>query len=125
MDLAEPIILVIDPATDTIVDRVRLEGHDQPGYKVRVSPDGRTLIAGGFRGGEDSFVNILRTDDLHGRQIVLTAGRHSMGFAFAPDNRTVIVLNDGDGTVTVVDVQEGRVIRSFQAGTGIETASYF
>lgn len=125
MDLKEPVVIVIDPATDTVVDRVRLEGHSQPGYKLRVSPDGRTLIVCGYQPGSKSFVNILRTADLHGRQHVLTAGTGSMGFAFAADNRTAVVLNDGDGTVTVVDVQEGRVTHSFQAGTGIESASYF
>jgi YVTN family beta-propeller protein len=125
MDLKEPEVIVINPATDQVIERIRLQGHDQPGYKLRVSPDGRTLIVCGYLPGNNSFVNVLKVADLHGRQHVLTAGKNAMGFAFAPDNRTAVVLNDGDGTVTVVDVQDGRVTHSFQAGTGIESASYF
>lgn len=125
MDIKEPEVIVIDPATDTVLERVRLQGHTQPGYKLRVSPDGRTLIVCGYLPGDNSFVNVIKTADLHGKQHVLTAGKNAMGFAFAPDNRTAVVLNDGDGTVTVVDVLEGRVTRSFQAGAGIESASYY
>jgi hypothetical protein len=48
-----------------------------------------------------------------------------MGFAFAPDGVTVLLANDGDGTVTVADFRRGVVISTFKAGTGIETASYY
>ena len=48
-----------------------------------------------------------------------------MGFAFAPDGQTALVLNDGDGTVTVIDLKSKTVRSSFKAGTGIETASYY
>jgi hypothetical protein len=35
------------------------------------------------------------------------------------------VANDGDGTVTVIDLDQMKVVSSFKAGTGIETASYY
>lgn len=125
MDYKEAAIIVVDPKSDTVIDRIVLEGHTQPGYKLRVSPDGRTLIVCGYQPGNTSHINILRTNDLHGKQHTFTAGKGSMGFAFAPDGRTALVLNDGDGSVTVVDVDTGKVTQTFQAGTGIETASYF
>ena len=39
-----------------------------------------------------------------------------MGFAFAPDGQTALVLNDGDGTVTVIDLKAKAVRSSFKAG---------
>jgi YVTN family beta-propeller protein len=48
-----------------------------------------------------------------------------MGFAFAPDGKTVLVANDGDGTVTVIDIAARQVVSTFKAGVGIESLSYF
>ena len=118
-----PHLVVIDPAADTILDRIELQGHTQPGYKLRVSLDGRTLLV--CSSGMESYINILDVGDLRGPQQVLRAGRNSMGFAFAPDGQTALVLNDGDGTVTVIDLKSKTVTNTFKGGTGIETASYF
>jgi DNA-binding beta-propeller fold protein YncE len=120
-----PYLVVIDPATDSIVDRIDLQGHTEAGYKLRVSLDGKTLLVCSGIGGMDSYINVIDVADLHGHQQVLRAGKSSMGFAFAPDGRTALVLNDGDGTVTVIDLQAKNVRSSFKAGTGIETASYY
>jgi DNA-binding beta-propeller fold protein YncE len=121
-----PVVTVIDVATDSIVDRVGLQGHSQPGYKLRLSADGQTLITCGYDGGGvESMVNILAVSDLHGAQKVLRAGKGTMGFAFAPDGRTVLLGNDGDGTVTVADLQGGVVTTTFKGGVGIENLSYY
>jgi DNA-binding beta-propeller fold protein YncE len=120
-----PYLLVIDTASDTVVDRVELQGHSEAGYKLRVSLDGKTLLVCAGIGGMESYINILDVADLHGKQTVLRAGKSSMGFAFAPDGQTALVLNDGDGTVTVIDLKSKTVRNTFKAGTGIETASYF
>jgi len=125
MEAGEPDVLVIDTATDTVVDNVRLQGHSQSGYKLRISPDGRTIVTCSTGGGQASFINIIDTANLHGPQAVLQAGTNSMGFAFAPDGKTVLVANDGDGTVTVIDTAAKRVVSTFKAGAGIETLSYF
>jgi YVTN family beta-propeller protein len=125
MEGGEPDVLVIDTATDTVVDNVRLQGHSQSGYKLRISPDGRTIVTCGSGGGSASFINIIDTANLHGPQAVLQAGRNSMGFAFAPDGKTVLVANDGDGTVTVIDIAARQVVSTFKAGVGIESLSYF
>jgi YVTN family beta-propeller protein len=125
MEGGEPDVLVIDTATDTVVDNVRLQGHSQSGYKLRISPDGRTIVTCGSGGGSASYINIIDTANLHGPQAVLQAGRNSMGFAFAPDGKTVLVANDGDGTVTVIDILARQVVSTFKAGVGIESLSYF
>ena len=38
---------------------------------------------------------------------------------------TALVANHGDGTVSVLDIKEPRVVSSFHAGTGIETLAYY
>jgi len=120
-----PHLVVIDPASDIVLDRIELQGHDEAGYKIRVSLDGRTLLVCSGIGGIESYINIVDLGDLRGKQHVLRAGRSSMGFAFAPDGLTALVLNDGDGTVTVIDLTSKTVRNTFKAGTGIETASYY
>jgi DNA-binding beta-propeller fold protein YncE len=120
-----PYLVVIDPASDTIVDRIELQGHTEAGYKLRASLDGRMLLICSGIGGMDSYINILDVGDLRGKQQVLRAGKSSMGFAFAPDGQTALVLNDGDGTVTVIDLKSKTVRNTFKGGTGIETASYY
>jgi DNA-binding beta-propeller fold protein YncE len=122
-----PVVVVIDTTTDSIVDRIGLMGHSQAGYKLRLSPDGTVLLTCGYDygGAGESMVNVLTMGDLHGPQKVLRAGRGTMGFAFAPDGVTVLLANDGDGTVTIADLRRGVVTGTFKAGTGIETASYY
>jgi DNA-binding beta-propeller fold protein YncE len=120
-----PHLVVIDPASDTILDRIALQGHQEAGYKIRVSLDGRTLLICSGIGGIESYINIVDVGDLRGKQHVLRAGRSSMGFAFAPDGLTALVLNDGDGTVTVIDLASKTVKNTFKGGTGIESASYY
>jgi YVTN family beta-propeller protein len=48
-----------------------------------------------------------------------------MGFAFSPDGKTMLVANHGDGSVSVVDLKEWKVVNTFHAGTGIETLTYY
>ncbi len=48
-----------------------------------------------------------------------------MGFAISADGKTALVANHGDGTVSVIDLKDAKVVNTFKAGTGIETLSYF
>ena len=69
-----PHLLVIDPSSDTIVDKIELQGHSEAGYKLRVSLDGRTLlVCSGI--GEWIYINILDVGDLHGKQQVVRPAR--------------------------------------------------
>jgi len=119
-------VVVIDPAADKIVDRIVIQGHSQPGYKLHVTADGKTLITSGYEGGaRESMINVWSAEDLHGAQKVFQAGKGTMGFAVAPDGRTVLLGNDGDGTVTIADLQRGAVTGTFKGGVGIENLSYY
>jgi YVTN family beta-propeller protein len=122
MASAEPTALVVDSATDTIVDRVMLQGQKTGAYKVYFSPDGKVLMT---MNSGSSVINILNAADLHGVQRTVTVGKDPMGFAFSADGKTALVANHGDGTVSVVDLQKAQVVRSFKAGTGIETLAYY
>jgi DNA-binding beta-propeller fold protein YncE len=123
-DLAEPTLLVIDTSSDSVIDRVVVQGMTRGSFKPRYTPDGSKILVCSIGQGQGQ-VNIINTADLHGKQQVLEVGKNPMGFAFAPDGRTALVANDGDGTVTVIDLDQMKVVSSFKAGTGIETASYY
>ena len=121
-DLTEPYVHVFATATDTEVDKIRVQGAEKGIYKLFYSPDGRrllTCIASGQ-------VNIFDASDLRARQrVVQSAGTALMGIAFAPDGRTALVGNHGEGTVTQIDLDAAQVVHTFPAGKGVESLTYF
>jgi len=121
VDFGVPQLFVIDTATDKVVDTVPLKGADGE-FRVKYSPDGSEVVTTALN---SPVANLLKASDLHGEQIVLTVGKVPMGISFAADGRTALVMNHGEGTVSVVDFKEGRVAGKFDAGTGIENAAYY
>jgi YVTN family beta-propeller protein len=122
VDYKDPKFVVIDTATDTIVDTVPVEQNLTGPFRVKYSPDGSKLVTCDSRAG---LANIISTADLHGKQTVLTVGKTPFGIAFSADSKTVLVSNHGDGTISVIDVPGGKVVNTFKAGTGIETLAYY
>jgi DNA-binding beta-propeller fold protein YncE len=122
VDYREPKFVVIDTATDKIVDTVAVEQNRTGPFRVKYSPDGSKLVTCDSQAG---LANILNTADLHGKQQVLTVGKTPFGIAFSADSKTALVSNHGDGTISVIDVGSGKVVKTFQAGTGIETLAYY
>jgi YVTN family beta-propeller protein len=120
-DYRDPVILVIDPKTDTVIDKVPLREKAQGPYVIRYTPDGSKVLVCTL----NHMVNVLDASDLHGKQQAFQVGKDPMGFAFAPDGRTVLVANHGEGTLSVLDLKEQRIIANFPAGTGIESGSYY
>jgi YVTN family beta-propeller protein len=121
IDFKEPRMLVIDSATDTVVERITLQGTGAAAYKPYYSPDGKYLVTMNL----DSQINILDAANLRGPQTVLKVGRNPMGFAFSADGATMLAANHGDGSVSVVDLRRRTVVSSFKGGTGIETLTYY
>jgi DNA-binding beta-propeller fold protein YncE len=121
-DHGEPAVILIDTASDTVAERIPLEGNAKGAFKPRYTPDGSRLVVCNL---SERQVNVLNTADLHGKQTVFKVGKDPMGFAVSPDNKTLLVANHGDGTVSVVNLPEGRVVTTFMAGTGVETLSYY
>jgi DNA-binding beta-propeller fold protein YncE len=122
LDYTDPVLHVIDPATDTIVDNITLQDNKRAGSRVRYSPDGSKIVTDN---GAQQLVNIISASDLHGKQLVVPVGKSPMGVGFAPDNRTLMVGNHGDGSVSVIDMQSGKELKRFQAGSGIETLTWY
>ena len=116
-----PGLAVIDPATDAIVDRIAIQGQGGA-YKAYFSPDGKRLLTMNLG---SSVINIFNAADLHGAQRTVTVGKDPMGFAFSADGKTALAANHGDGTVSVIDLDKGEAVSKFQAGTGIETLTYY
>lgn len=122
MASAEPTALVIDPSTDTIVDRISLTDQKTGGYKAYFTPDGKRLLT---MNAGSSLINILDASNLHGMQHTVKVGKDPMGFAFSADGKTALSANHGDGSVTVIDLEKMQAVTTFQAGTGIETLTYY
>ena len=122
MDSTNPVMMVVDPATDTVIDKVTLKDNTRAAYKVKYTLDGAKILTMTLGG---AFVNLVDANNLHGDQKVLTVGKDPMGFAFSPDGKLALVANHGDGTVSVIDLKEWKVINNFHAGTGIETLAYY
>ena len=122
MASADSTALVIDPATDKIVDRVALRDQKGGGYKVYYSPDGKYMLTMNLG---STLVNIFDARDLHAPQRTATVGRDPMGMAFSADGKTVLVANHGDGSVSVIDLVKMETVNNFKGGTGIETLTYY
>jgi len=121
-DFADPNLAVIDPTADEVIVRIPLEGNTKAAFKPRFSPDGTKLLVCNLR---ERMVNIIDVADAHGPQKTMTVGKDPMGFAFASDGKTALVANHGDGTISVVDLEHGKVTSSFMAGAGVESLSYY
>ena len=105
MASAEPTALVIDPATDTIVDRIalaesegrRLQGLLQPGRQTAADDEPR--VGGRSTSSTPPICTACSTRS--------SVGKDPMGFAFSADGKTALVANHGDGSVSVIDLEKG------------------
>jgi DNA-binding beta-propeller fold protein YncE len=120
MDYKDASMAVIDVATDTVVERIALEGTSDGAYKAYYSPDGKWLMT--MAG---STVDIFDAGNLHAPQRTITVGAFPMGIAFSADGKTALVANHGDGTVSAIDLASAKIARTFKAGSGIETLTYY
>jgi DNA-binding beta-propeller fold protein YncE len=120
MDFRRPEIAVIDTATDTVLERIALADTTDAAYKAYYSPDGKWLLT--MAG---SSISIFDAANLRSPQRTLKVGASPMGIGFSADGKTALVANHGDGTVSAVDIASATVTRTFKAGTGIETLTYY
>ena len=122
VDHVEPKILVINPEADQVAFTIPLEGNTKAAFKPRFSLDGSKLLVCNMA---ERLVNIIDVADAHGPQHVLHVGKDPMGIAFAPDGKTALVANHGDGTVSVIDLTQDKVMSSFKGGAGVESLAYY
>jgi DNA-binding beta-propeller fold protein YncE len=119
-DGQEPALLVIDTGTDSVVERIRLDGYAHPAQRVRCSPDGRYVVV---TADQEPLASVMSAD--FARQTTFEVAAGPMGVAFAPDGRTALVANHGAGRITVVDLETPRPLRDFACGVGVETLAYY
>jgi len=122
IDYSDPKFYVIDTATDKIIDTVSVEKNTTGPFRARYSPDGSVLITANH---VNALANIFDANNLHATQKTVPVGQQAFGIAFSADGKTALVSNHGDGTITVIDVPKNQVVKTFTAGTGIETLAYF
>ena len=120
MDLARPEIAVIDTANDTVLERIALANTTAPAYKAYYSPDGKWLLT--MAG---SSISVFDAANLRAPQRTVSVGASPMGIGFSADGKTALVANHGDGTVSALDLATATVTKTFKAGTGIETLTYY
>ena len=120
MDIARPEIAVIDTATDAVLDRITLADTTDAAYKAYYSPEGKWLLT--MAG---SSISIVDAANLRAPQRTFKVGASPMGIGFSADGKTALVANHGDGTVSAIDIATATVTKTFKAGTGIETLTYY
>ncbi len=120
VDATKPQIFVVDTGTDAITRTVGLSGHAKPAQIARYSPDGKYLVVTSF---EEPLATIL--DPALETQRLVRLGQGPMNMAFHADGQTVLIANQGDGTICVVDLASAEVLRSVPVGQGVETLSFF
>ena len=119
-DAQEPQIFVVDTASDEVNSTIRLDGHDKAAQIARYSPDGRHLVVTSF----EAPLATIFSDDLQS-QALLHLGQGPMDMAFHEDGETVIIANHNEGSLAVCNLDRGEVVRTVEAGVGIETLSFF
>jgi DNA-binding beta-propeller fold protein YncE len=120
VDAREPQILVVATASDDVRSTIKLQGHEKAAQLARYSPDGRYLVVTSFEG---ALATVL-SGDLKS-QALLHLGRGPMDMAFHEDGETVLIANQNEGSLAVCNLERGEVLRTVQAGAGIETLSFF
>lgn len=122
IDFIDPKFYVIDTATDKIVETVTVDKNTIGPFRARYSQDGSMLVT---VNSTNKLANIFDMKNLKSPQAVIPVGQQAFGIAYSPDGKTVLVSNHGDGTISVIDLAEKKVVQTFTAGTGIETLSYY
>ena len=84
------------------------------------TPDGERLVAIG-----DHEAVITLFDDLLNPLGDIAVGEKPMDGCFSNDKRTLLIANEGEGSLSVIDLAQLRVIATPQVGTGCEVLSYF
>ena len=120
VDGEEPQLYVVTTSDDVLHSTVRLKHHRKAAQIVRFSPDGRFVVVTSH---DEALGTILSADLSDQRKIRLEKG--PMDMAFHPDGKTVLIANQDAGSISVVNLETAEVIRTFEAGRGIETLSFF
>ena len=118
VDDAEPMLFLIDTASERVTQEVRLDGVPKAAQIARYAPDWSLL---GVTSNNSDTVSLI--DPTFKQQTAIKVGRQPMDMAFHGDE--LFVPCQGDGSVHVIDIPNRRHKHSFQAGTGCESVGFF
>jgi YVTN family beta-propeller protein len=114
----EPVLFLVDSQSFDLVQTVTLEGVPKAAQVARYSPDGKTLLVTSLQSATATLIDATFT-----HQTTLAVGKQPMDAAFHGD--ALFVACQGDGSIHVIDLVSRTVSRSFAAGVGCETLSFF
>ena len=118
VDNVEPTLFLIDTASETVRETVRLEGVPEAAQIARYSPDFGLL---GVTSIKSNTVSLI--DPSFRAQAAIKVGSQPMDMVFRGDE--LFVACQGDGSVHVVDIPSRKVKTSFAAGTGCKSLGFF
>ena len=119
-DASQPLLHVIDTTNHQRLKSLPLTGHQQSAQIVRFSEDGALLVVIG----DGEPVISLFDGELNPLGQV-AVGNKPMDGCFSPDNRTLLIANEDDGTLSVIDIATLTVVATPTVGCGCEVLSYF
>lgn len=122
-----PAVLRIDVEREELVETIVLGGvkadrsREAHHMRLRVSPDGAVLCVAAYH---YDRLFVIETADTR-RQKAVHTGKGPMAMAFDPaDAKTLYLSNHDEGTMSVVDVAEAQIVRSFECGEGVESMAF-
>jgi DNA-binding beta-propeller fold protein YncE len=84
-------------------------------HMVRLSPDLNQLFTSNI--GSDNLSIFTRTGTSEWNQTAVPVGKGPEGFDLTPDGRELWAANSGDGSVSIINLAQKRVVRTFRAQT--------
>jgi DNA-binding beta-propeller fold protein YncE len=119
-----PELFAINTMSDTVVDRITLEGSPERASSIRprYSPDGSTLLMS--HNGDDGVVVILDGANLHAQQKTVKTMLAIRGLAFSADGHTALASGNA-GAIASIDVATATVTRTVKAGTILDVLTCY
>ncbi|WP_458792187.1 YncE family protein [Yoonia sp. MH D7] len=120
-------LLVIDTATDKIIDTIALKGAVLSNPKtsrlirLRYSPDGKYLVSTNYPSGVMHIHDANNIAD----HVMIPIAKGPQGIAFTADGKHTIVSNHDCGLFTRVDLATATAIECVVAGKGIEAMTFY
>lgn len=119
-DGTRPLLHVVDTSTHRLVKTLPLPGHRKSSQITRFSEDGALLVV---IGDQEPVISLFDSELNALGQVAV--GNKPMDGCFSPDNRTLLIANEDDGTLSVIDIASLQVIATPSVGRGCEVLSYF
>jgi DNA-binding beta-propeller fold protein YncE len=120
-------ICVVDPRTDTLLERIPLQQfpftHSKRSRlsKLAFSPDRAHLMASSYTGG---LAWLIDPADYR-QQTVIPVAKGPQGINYAPDGRSAYVSCHDSGVLTKIDLEARRAVAAIEVGQGIEVLAWY